>query len=116
MCKTTLETSGADVKLHSKRVYFSASSPKSSHGSFTLPKTYADHNAHVTGVIDMDVENTLETSGEEEKLDSKPVEKIKNYTRNEWRRCEIYTRNEWRRLAFTQFQVPHSCIQFGLWE
>jgi hypothetical protein len=31
-------------------------------------------------------ETTLETSGEDEKLHSKRVEKMKNYTRNEWRR------------------------------
>jgi hypothetical protein len=29
---------------------------------------------------------TLETSGEDVKLDSKRVEKMQNYTRNEWRR------------------------------
>ncbi len=32
------------------------------------------------------------------KLHSKRVEKMLNYTRNEWRRCEKYTPNEWRRF------------------
>jgi hypothetical protein len=31
---------------------------------------------------------TLETSGEDAKLHSKRVEKMQNYTRNWWRRCE----------------------------
>ncbi len=35
------------------------------------------------------METALETSGEDSKLHSKQVEKIRNYTRNEWRRVEI---------------------------
>ncbi len=36
---------------------------------------------------------------ENEKLHSKRVEKMKNYTRSERRRCENYTRNECKRVA-----------------
>ena len=32
---------------------------------------------------------TLETSGDDVKLHSKRVEKLTNYTRNEWRRCHL---------------------------
>ena len=34
------------------------------------------------------VRTTLETRGEDAKLHSKRVGKMRNYTRNEWRRCE----------------------------
>jgi hypothetical protein len=55
---------------------------------------------------------TPETSGEDAKLHPKRVEKMQNYTqnewrsfdnhtRNEWRTCENYTRNEWRRCKTT---------------
>jgi hypothetical protein len=39
--------------------------------------------------VDKTGKSTLETSGEDVKLHSKRVEKIQNYTRNEWRRCKI---------------------------
>ncbi len=38
--------------------------------------------------FDSEVKNTLETSGEDFELHSKRVEKISNYTRNEWRRFQ----------------------------
>jgi hypothetical protein len=40
--------------------------------------------------------STLETSGEDEKVHSKRVEKMKKYTRNEWINQKKYTRSEWR--------------------
>jgi hypothetical protein len=40
---------------------------------------------------------TLETSGEDGKLHSKSVEKMRNYTRNEWRGWKNYILNELRR-------------------
>jgi hypothetical protein len=57
--KTTLETSGKDVKLHSKRV------EKIRNYTQNELKTY---------------KITLETSGEDQKIHSKRVVKIRNYT------------------------------------
>ncbi len=67
------------------------------------------------------LKTTLKTSGEDAKLHSRRVEKMQNYTRDQWRRCKItletsgdaklhskrvekmqnYTRDEWRRCKIT---------------
>jgi hypothetical protein len=39
--------------------------------------------------VAIEVKTTLETNGKDVKLHSKRVEKIQNYTRNEWRRWKI---------------------------
>jgi hypothetical protein len=42
--------------------------------------------------VDWEVKSTLETSGEDEKLHSKRVEKMKNYTRNEWKYEKLHSK------------------------
>jgi hypothetical protein len=49
--------------------------------------TEVERIVEVESVERVQGENTLETSGEDGKLHSKRVDKIENYTRNEWRRC-----------------------------
>jgi hypothetical protein len=67
--KTTLETSGEDVRN-------------------TLETSGEDVRTTLE-TSGEDVKTTLETSGEDLKLHSKRVEKMKNYTRNEWRRYQV---------------------------
>ena len=64
-CKTTLETSGEDAKLHSKRL---GKGHNYTRNEWRRCKT------------------TLGTSGEDATLHSKRVGKGHNYTRNEWER------------------------------
>jgi hypothetical protein len=73
--KSTLETSGEDEKLHSKRV-----------------KKIMKPAPFVFGVS-----SELPINAIKEASISWP-RGPENYTPNEWRRCENYTRNEWRRL------------------
>ncbi len=88
--ETTLETSGEDVELHSKRVENMCCTgqndrelyKKISRGTYTTPEIIAPEGENLL------CETTLETSGEDKKIHSKRVEKITNYTRTEWRRCK----------------------------
>jgi hypothetical protein len=59
---------------------------------------------------DIEVKTTLVTSGEDPKLHSERVEKIRNYTRNEWRRSEttLEMGGELRSIAVRRILVNRS--------
>ncbi len=94
--RSTLETSGEDQELHSKRV-----EKIKNHTLNEKIRNYTRNEWRRSGTtLEMsgeDQKTTHETSGEDQEPHSKRVEKIRNYTRNEWRRSKNYTLNEWRR-------------------
>ncbi len=128
--ETTLGTSGEDGKLHSERVEKMENYTRNEWRKWKITLGTSGEDKKISlETSGEDKKISLETSGEDKKISlgtsgedakfhSERVEKMENYTRNEWRRWKItlgtsgedsklhskrvgkmqnYTRNEWRR-------------------